>query len=157
MAAQETFRAYLAQQGLKSTRQRELILEEFLRCTSHPSTEELYLRLRDQEPGLGYATVHRTLKLFAACGIAAEQNFGDGQTRFESTSSEEHHDHLICRGCGAIFEFEEPRIEALQREVAARHGFTIASHRMELYGRCGVCAEQAAVPPPNATGSAAHE
>jgi len=142
MTVQEVFRAYLTQQGLKSTRQREVILEEFLRCTSHPSTEELYLRLRRQEPGIGYATVHRTLKLFASCGIAAEQNFGDGQTRFESTRRDEHHDHLICRGCGAILEFEDARIEALQREVATRYGFIIESHRLELYGRCNTCAPQ---------------
>lgn len=142
MSAKQRFQAYLARQGLKSTRQRDLILDAFLRCAAHPSTEELYLRLRRRHPGIGYATVHRTLKLFAECGIAEERNFGDGQTRYESTGGDEHHDHLVCRVCGAILEFEDPRIEELQREVAARHGFTIEHHRLELYGRCGKCAER---------------
>ena len=139
MPGKQMFRDYLAERGLKSTRQRELILDEFLRCASHPSTEELYLRLRRKYPGIGYSTVHRALKLFAECGIAEELNFGDGQTRYESSSREEHHDHLVCRGCGAIIEFEDPRIEELQSEVARRHGFQIESHRLELYGRCGKC------------------
>lgn len=139
MQGKQLFREYLAQKGLKSTRQREIILDEFLRCTTHPSTEDLYLRLRRKHPGIGYSTVHRTLKLFAECGIAEEVNFGDGQTRYESSSRMEHHDHLICRSCGAILEFEDPRIEQLQKEVAARHGFVIENHRLELYGRCGKC------------------
>lgn len=138
----DRFREYLLQQGLKSTRQREIILDEFLRCDSHPSTEDLYLRLRKKHPGIGYATVHRSLKLFSECGIAETRDFGDGQTRYESTSCSEHHDHLICKECGAIIEFEDPRIEELQNEVARDHGFTIAHHRLEIYGCCADCRDR---------------
>jgi len=137
--AKDDFRSYLATQGLKSTRQRDIILDEFLRAGAHLSTEELYLRLRAQHPGIGYATVHRTLKLFAECGIAESRHFGDGQTRYESSAGEEHHDHLICTDCGAIVEFENPQIEALQQSVASQHGFHIERHRLELYGRCRHC------------------
>jgi len=137
--AKEDFRSYLSTQGLKSTRQREIILDEFLRAGEHLSTEDLYLRLRSQHPHIGYATVHRTLKLFAECGIAEPRHFGDGQTRYESSADEEHHDHLICTVCGAIVEFENPQIEALQESVARQHGFHIQRHRMELYGCCRQC------------------
>ena len=137
--AKEEFRSYLSTQGLKSTRQREIILDEFLRAGEHLSTEDLYLRLRREHPHIGYATVHRTLKLFAECGIAEPRHFGDGQTRYESSADEEHHDHLICTVCGAIVEFENPQIEALQESVARQHGFRILRHRMELYGCCRQC------------------
>jgi len=133
------FHAYLATRKLKSTSQREIILDEFLRAGEHLSTEELYLRLREQHPHIGHATVHRTLKLFAACGIAESRHFGDGQTRYEPRAGEEHHDHLICTECGAIVEFENPQIEALQVSVARQHGFRIERHRLELYGRCRKC------------------
>ena len=137
--AKDDFRSYLLTQGLKSTRQREVILDEFLRAGAHLSTEELYLRLRANHPGIGYATVHRTLKLFAECGIAEPRHFGDGQTRYESSAGAEHHDHLICLVCGAIVEFENPQIEALQESVASQHGFRIERHRLELYGHCLNC------------------
>ncbi len=135
----QTFREYLSQQGLKSTRQREIILDQFLRCDSHLSTEDLYLKLRKKHPGIGYATVYRTLKIFSECGIAEARNFGDGQTRYESTTCEEHHDHLICKECGVIIEFEDPRIEQLQEQVAKDHGFTIVNHRLEIFGLCTEC------------------
>ncbi|WP_303720553.1 Fur family transcriptional regulator [Malonomonas rubra] len=134
------FNEYVSRKGLKNTNQRMIILETFLASESHFSTEELYLKLREEYPKIGYATVHRTLKLFAECGIAAERNFGDGQTRFEPVHGEEHHDHLVCTSCGLIIEFEEPQIEKLQESVAATHQFTIENHRLELYGLCAACA-----------------
>jgi Fur family ferric uptake transcriptional regulator len=133
------FKEFLLTRGLKSTQQREQILEEFLRAGSHLSTEDLYLRLRKKNPRIGYATVHRTLKLFAECGIAEQRHFGDGQARYEASDQDEHHDHLICVTCGRIVEFEDPRIEQLQVEVAADHGFSIERHRLELYGFCSDC------------------
>jgi Fur family ferric uptake transcriptional regulator len=139
MDFRKVFTDYLAQKGLKNTNQRMIILQEFLEQASHLSTEELYLKVRSKYPNIGYATVHRTLKLFAECGIAAERNFGDGQGRFELMLGEQHHDHLICSRCGLIVEFENPQIEQLQNEVARRHGFVIENHRLELFGLCSDC------------------
>ncbi len=136
------FKDFLLTQGLKSTNQRELILEEFLRAGAHLSTEDLYLRLRKKNPRIGYATVHRTLKLFAQCGIAEQRHFGDGQARYEASDHDEHHDHLICISCGKIVEFEDSRIEELQIEVAGEHGFSIERHRLDLYVYCSHCSIQ---------------
>lgn len=139
MERKQVFRDYLSRQGLKSTRQRDLILDEFLAAGAHLSTEELYLSLRGKHPHIGYATVYRTLKLLAECGLAEQRHFGDGQARYEQAVAEEHHDHLICTECGAILEFEDPAIENLQLKVAREHGFTIKRHRLEIYGTCAKC------------------
>ncbi|MCW8858826.1 MAG: transcriptional repressor [Deltaproteobacteria bacterium] len=134
------FNECLRHKGLKNTSQRMIILETFLGSKSHYSTEDLYLKLRKDHPKIGYATIHRTLKLFAECGIAIELNFGDGQTRFEPLRANHHHDHLVCTSCGKVIEFTEPQIEDLQAQVAAAHGFVIKRHRHELYGLCSNCA-----------------
>jgi Fur family transcriptional regulator, ferric uptake regulator len=138
-AKTKIFHDFIAEKGLKSTRQRDLILEAFLVSDRHLSIEELYLHLRGANPTLGYVTVYRTLKLFAASGIAREFQFGDGQTRYEHVSQGEHHDHLVCVRCGAIAEFSNDAIEAIQEEVAASHHFVIRHHKLELYGLCAAC------------------
>ena len=46
---------------------------------------------------------------------------------------------LICVECGSITEFEEPRIETLQDEIASRYGFDLRTHKHELYGICAAC------------------
>jgi Fur family ferric uptake transcriptional regulator len=138
-AKKKIFRDYILEKGLKSTRQRDIILETFLSSERHMSIEELYLKLRAKHPNIGYATVYRSLKLFAESGIAREVQFGDGQTRYEHVEEGEHHDHLVCTRCGTILEFENETIEQLQTDVAASHDFLIQTHKLELYGLCAKC------------------
>lgn len=131
---------YLAGQGLKSTTQRDSILQSFVQAGRHVSAEELYGLIKKRFPGIGYATVYRTLKLLAEAGIAEERRFEDGFTRYEYRPSDRgHHDHLICTRCGEIIEFENERIEALQGDVAKKNGFQVQSHKLEIYGLCAGC------------------
>lgn len=135
----KSFNSFAARQGLRSTRQRDIILDVFLSTHEHLSVEELYLKVRASHPGIGQATVYRTLKLFVEAGLAREMALPDGQTRYEHQLIGEHHDHLICTSCNAIIEFEDETIERLQQEVAQRHGFVLTNHKMQLYGVCPAC------------------
>ena len=130
---------FMADKGLKSTRQRSLIIDLFFDLDGHHSVEQIWSKVRLQDPKVSVATVYRTMKLLAESGLADAHAFGDGQTRYEPAIGKEHHDHLICTGCGTIIEFENDRIEVLQDAVAKKHGFTVTSHKMELYGLCRNC------------------
>jgi Fur family ferric uptake transcriptional regulator len=135
------WRQYLQDRSLNTTQQREIIVDQFLRCHDHVSIDELLGKIRKRHNRVGYATVYRTLKLLIDAGIAIERQFGDGQARYEVTGS--HHDHLICEKCGLILEFEDEEIEALQDRIAERLGFRVTRHKHELYGLCG---KEAGVP-----------
>jgi Fur family ferric uptake transcriptional regulator len=77
------------------------------------------------------------MKLFVEAGLAHEQRFGDGQTRYEVVDlSNDHHDHIICRTCGHIFEFDDEELERRQAEIASAHGLRIVAHRHEIWGEC---------------------
>ena len=131
----EKWKDYLQENSLNTTQQREAIVEEFLSCKGHMSTDDLLENVRGENKKIGYATVYRTLKLLVEAGLAHARDFGDGQTRYEVTS--DHHDHLICSKCGLVLEFEDDEIEALQDKVAQRlGGFKIVQHRLELFGLC---------------------
>ena len=105
----------------------------------HVSVDELVARVRREEPRVSVATVYRTLNLLADCGLATARQFGSGHARWEAAAGRRHHDHLICTSCGAIVEFSNDDIEALQDLVARRNGFAVESHTLELYGRCAQC------------------
>ncbi len=130
------FHAYLAKKSLKSTRQRDVIAESFFSAKGHLSIEDLLSLSRKAYPKVGYATVYRTLKLLTECGLAAERHFGEGQTTYETTGDNEHHDHLICIECGHVLEFHNEEIEREQERVARSFGFNVIRHRHELYGLC---------------------
>lgn len=129
--------AHVERLGLRWTRQRELLLDTFLSSHEHLTCDEIHGRVASIDPSLGLATTYRTLRLFVEAGIASERRFHDGVTRYETRHH--HHDHLICTQCGRIVEFESDAIESLQEDVARAHGFRLASHRHELYGRCADC------------------
>jgi Fur family ferric uptake transcriptional regulator len=133
--------AHVARAGLNRSRTREAVIDTFLATPGHVSAEELTALVRERAPGVGQTTVYRALKLLVDCGVAATRQFGGGQTRYERVVEGEHHDHLVCRGCGKVIEFEYEAIEVLQRELAARYGFTLEGHLHQLIGRCAACRE----------------
>ena len=135
----EALGRYLEEHNFKRTKQREAILEVFLGVSGHITGDDLYKRVRERHPHIGYTTVYRTMKIFCEAGLAVERSFEDGITRFEIPH--EHHDHLVCVRCGRIVEFECRMIESAQDRIALEYGFRLLRHRHELYGHCADCRE----------------
>ena len=139
----EVFGAYLSKNHLKRSEQREVILDTFLRSDRHLTVDDLLQMVQKRRPDIGRTTVYRTLKLLQSAGLAQELAL-DGQRKFERDYKREHHDHFICKSCGAIFEFTSAEIERLQDEIAADIGFAIEGHRHQIYGACRDCTARAA-------------
>ena len=134
---QRALASYLDDNRLKHTKQRQAILEVFLDTRGHVTSDDLFRKVREIHPHIGYTTVYRTMKLLTEAGLATERHFDDGITRYEI--EQEHHDHLVCVKCGKIQEFECQMIEETQNEIAKRHDFQVLRHRHELYGHCRDC------------------
>ena len=119
--------------GLRLTGQRRTIATVLEDSDDHPDVEDLYERASAQDDGISLATVYRTVKLFEEAGILDRVEFGDGRARYED-AERDHHDHLIDLTTGQVIEFVNPDIEALQEKIAAKLGFKLKGHRLELYG-----------------------
>ncbi len=118
--------------GLRMTDQRRTIAAVLQDAADHPDVEELYNRAAAVDPKISLATVYRTVKLFEETGILDKHEFGDGRARYEA-ADREHHDHLIDVHSGEVIEFVDPEIEALQEQIAAKLGYRLMGHRLELY------------------------
>ncbi len=119
--------------GLRLTDQRRTIAGVLEAADDHPDVEELYHRASRVDPRISLATVYRTVKLFEESGILEKHEFGDGRARYETTDRD-HHDHLIDMHSGEVIEFVDAEIEALQERIAAKLGYRLMGHRLELYG-----------------------
>ncbi|MFA7433376.1 MAG: Fur family transcriptional regulator [Gemmobacter sp.] len=119
--------------GLRMTDQRRTVARVIGDADDHPDVEELYARASAIDPKISIATVYRTVKLFEEAGILERLEFGDGRARYED-AERDHHDHLIDMTTGEVIEFCDPEIEALQEKIAARLGYRLKGHRLELYG-----------------------
>ncbi|HUJ27410.1 MAG TPA: transcriptional repressor [Myxococcales bacterium] len=140
-AARERLAAYIASRQLKTTKQRDVILDVFFSVPGHLSIEDVVEHARVHGHKVGPATVYRTMKLLTEAGLASARHF-EGGTKYEAAFDRHHHDHLICVRCGGIEEFENERIEELQDRVAREHGFVVTHHKLELYGYCRNCREE---------------
>jgi Fur family ferric uptake transcriptional regulator len=131
----------IAQRGLRRSRQRDAVARAFFAMGGHVAVDALVARARQEDPRISVATVYRTMRLLADCQLAIPRDFGDGKARYEpATHRHGHsHDHLVCTGCGAIVEFESPRVETLHKQLARRHGFEVQRRHVELFGRCAGC------------------
>ncbi|MEM9707890.1 MAG: Fur family transcriptional regulator [Pseudomonadota bacterium] len=119
--------------GLRLTDQRRTVAEVLEAAHDHPDVEELYTRAADLDPKISLATVYRTVKLFEEAGLLEKHEFGDGRARYED-AERDHHDHLIDLKSGKVIEFVDAEIEALQERIAAKLGYRLKGHRLELYG-----------------------
>ena len=121
------------EKGVRLTDQRKLVAKVMSESEDHPDVDELHKRVNKFDSKISIATVYRTVKLFEEAGIVAKHDFKGNKSRYEQ-APDEHHDHLIDINSGEITEFVNEEIEKLQKQVAAKLGYKLVGHRLELYG-----------------------
>jgi Fur family ferric uptake transcriptional regulator len=122
------------ERGLKMTGQRRVIARVLSDAGDHPDVEELYRRASALDNRISIATVYRTVRLLEEKGILERRDFGGGRARYEPSEHGPHH-HLIDVETGRVIEFADPEHERVLAAIAARLGFDLVSHRLELFGR----------------------
>jgi Fur family ferric uptake transcriptional regulator len=121
------------EKGLRMTEQRRVITRVISEAEDHPDVEEIHRRATEIDQRISIATVYRTLRLLEDYEVVQRHEFQDGRSRYEEVT-DDHHDHLIDVRTREVIEFVSPEIEALQEEIARKHGYRLVDHRLELYG-----------------------
>lgn len=136
----EQFARLFEEAGIERVEDHLAVLKAFLEVEEHVTAEELFKRVKELGVKVNPAFVRETLRLACRYGFAQRYEFSGREPVYEHRHlSGQHHDHMICVKCGAISEFIDERLERLQAEAAARHGFYLLQHRMEMYGLCEKC------------------
>ncbi len=133
------FEEFLRKKGLKSTRQRRLVVERVFSTHTHFSAEGLFELLRKEDESISKATVYRTLALLTESRLLEPIDFGKGYKYYEHVLGHSHHDHLVCIRCGRIKEFEDDTIEEIQVDVSRKMRFKPMSHSLKIFGSCRRC------------------
>jgi Fur family ferric uptake transcriptional regulator len=123
----------------RDTSQRRAI-RQVLEASDRPLTAPEILEAAQVEvPGLGVATVYRTVKALQLDGLLHQVELPGDVPRYE-LSGKDHHHHFHCRMCKRVFE-----VEACPGELThlTPPGFSLETHEVILYGRCATCAPRA--------------
>jgi Fur family ferric uptake transcriptional regulator len=137
----ETDNQAIQMQGHFLTSQRRLLLELLHNAKGHLDAKELYRRASARNKSIGPATVYRSLNLFKQLGLVDEMKLGKVCCCYEIKKSSEHQ-HLVCKGCGKVMEFQTPYFQKLIDEVRREHGFKITKAELCLEGYCENCDQE---------------
>jgi Fur family transcriptional regulator, peroxide stress response regulator len=72
----------LADSGLRSTPQREVVFSVLLKKRDHPTADEVHARVRHEMPTISLATVYNCLETLVQCNLVRAVNFERGPTRY---------------------------------------------------------------------------
>lgn len=134
MVSTDSIERVIERQGHRVTAPRRALLATIAGLGDHFTAEQLQAR----SPGVGRATVFRTLRLLLDLGVLCQVMLDDGSTGYRLTAGGHHH-HIVCSECGAVNDFAACDISDLLDELARRTGYDIEAHRLEVYGRCANC------------------
>jgi Fur family ferric uptake transcriptional regulator len=126
------------QRPRRNTWQRDAVRQALGSTEGFVSAQSLYAHLRDGGSTIGLATVYRALSDLAADGDADSLQ-QEGESLYRACTKDTHHHHLICRNCGRTVEIEADPVEEWAQRVAAEHGFSSASHVVDIFGECAEC------------------
>jgi Fur family ferric uptake transcriptional regulator len=138
-AEERKFREYLEVEGLKFTPERRIVLKKVFSIHNHFEAEDIVLSLRVDGERISRASVYRTLNLLLMSGLLSPVHSAEKHGHFEHTFGHEHHDHFICSECKEVLEFADENLEAALLLACRKHGFNVASHKLEVYGLCAEC------------------
>lgn len=114
------------------TSQKKIILDYLKEVNTHPSAEDIYLKVRKKLPRISLGTVYRILKSLREKGeireIPYEVSHYDGNTS--------PHAHFICQKCKKIFDvFEKCNILKHKKTKVGK----IKNYQIYFYGTCKNC------------------
>ncbi len=135
-ASRPDMMAVLEDRGYRSTAPRRAIIRILEGKEEGFTAEEIGSEL----PGVGRATIFRTIKLLMEVGVICRLNLIDGAPKY-SLSRIEHHHHTVCVRCGIVGEFRATTVERLMRSLGSEIPGEIMGHRIELYVTCDRCVE----------------
>jgi Fur family transcriptional regulator, ferric uptake regulator len=124
--------------GRRLTAPRRAVAELIDGHTGAFTAAELVTQAKKERPGLGRATIFRTLDLFLELGAVERIELPDGRHAYV-VSGPDHHHHVVCSRCGRITDIDDRGIKALTKKIAKRTGYAIDTHRLDLSGLCGPC------------------
>ena len=129
----------LKKKGFKLTGPRLKIVEYLVGTRDHPGVQEVFEAVKEQHPGMGLATVYRTLDLLISLEAVKPLVLNDSKVRYEIKLPMDHHHHLICTDCGQVVEFGSCSFQSIAEDIERVTRFNITGHSLEAYGLCPQC------------------
>ena len=142
------FRTFIAEQGLRATRQRMAVFEAARSLPGHYTAEDLLRKARSLDRTVSRATIYRAIPLLIGSAVIREVDVGrDHKYYLAEVGSTNFRAQLVCESCDTIVEVEAPFMEWYGKAVAAKHGMRPISQKLQVTALCERCQKRKAARP----------
>ncbi len=143
LSPMERLEEYLQSRGKRNTEQRRTLIEHVFSHHEHFDADTLIEQLprKGQRGYVSRPTVYRTLNEFVDAGLLRRYEI-DGRAVYEHDYGYPQHDHLYCKECQKLFEFQSDELLKLREAVARENNFRVTSHQLIIKGVCADCSRQ---------------
>ncbi len=128
----------LNQAGYRVTQPRLAVIETMARSRRSLSTDEILARARKLCPGVGLATVYRSLDMLEEIGAVQRVQIGGKRYATHCHDASLHY-HLVCSRCHSVAEVGVGRSAAVLRKAMSENGFQPQASAIEVIGVCREC------------------
>jgi Fur family transcriptional regulator, peroxide stress response regulator len=129
------------ERGVRVTAQRMAVFEALARDVSHPGADSLYAELRKTMPTMSLSTVYRILESLENEGLIRRVSATSGSARYDGNLVP--HQHLVCRCCGSITDFEDASLSRFRLPGGEYNGFIAEEFDVRVVGTCPDCRRSA--------------
>jgi Fur family ferric uptake transcriptional regulator len=137
----ELFKNIFKNKKLRLSHPRILVYQELYNAISPMSPQEIFKSLVNKKRKIGLTSVYRALDLFESLGIAFKIVIRSN-VKYRLCKSEEHHHHIICKGCGNVVEFDFCDLSGWSERVMESTGYQVTDHQLNFYGFCKACQKE---------------
>ncbi len=128
----------LRQKGYRVTPQREMIIQAIAHSDSHMTAEDIFSEVQQRTQAINLATIYRTLDMLVDEGLATRVDLGDGKIVY-ATVEHGPHIHLVCRGCGYVFNADPQLLASIEEQLQTQYNFTPDLNHISIFGICPDC------------------
>jgi Fur family peroxide stress response transcriptional regulator len=130
------------ERGRPLTTQRRTVLEVLLARTDHPTADQIFEVVQEQNPQVSRRTVYRVLETLAEWGLIRRVHHPGATARFDAKTHRHH--HLVCIRCSKIVDLENPDLDGISLPKGRPHGFDVCDFSVQLMGMCPECRKEQA-------------
>ncbi len=126
-----------AKKILRNTCQRQAILDELQKQTSHPTAQTIYNLVKEKMPYISLGTVYRNLDILSDAGQIIVLDINDSKKRYDANIHP--HDHMFCYACEQIIDIFIDSKSALTPIMEKSKGHCLQDYTIMFRGICEQC------------------